>query len=122
MESAFSTTTDTIASATDVAVRIQTPGDTFTRFSFSGSYTGVTGVFEASHDGTTYYPVRGWNEGTGALVTSTVTPGSNASVSYIVPAPGFKYVRFRATAWSTLEATVTMSSGVLGGYFPYPTS
>lgn len=122
METTFNASAGSIGSATATAVKIQSPGDTHSIFAFSGSYTGVTGVFEASLDGTTYYPVRAHNLGTGALVTSTVTPGSNASIAYLVHAPGFKYVQFRATAWSTLAATVAMSSGRWGTAFAYPTT
>jgi hypothetical protein len=115
----MASTTGTITSASSVVTltlpntnRSDDTRDTQAFIGISGSYTGVTGVIEVQLvSGGTWYPKHAMINGTGLVISGTITPGSNATTSWIVDIAGVYAVRFRATAWSTLTANVEIYSG-----------
>lgn len=111
------TTTD-IATSSGTAVQGMANSDTVSRFSFAGTFAGFTGVFEASDNGTDYYPTQAYNAATGAPTSGgTVTLTDDTEIGFVVPCAGMKSVQFRATARTsgTLEV-----SAVSGSWFTAP--
>jgi hypothetical protein len=77
----------------------------------SGTYAGVSFVFEASdNSGTTYFPVQVQRETDGQVVLGD-TPAANASLIYLMDLPGYTTVRVRATAFTSGSAAVRISPG-----------
>lgn len=72
-----------------------------------GTYLGLSFVFEATPDGTNYYPVVGVRTDTGT-VDSGGTGWSNAVQMWEVYAPGQNTFRVRSTALSSGTANVTL--------------
>jgi fibronectin-binding autotransporter adhesin len=105
----------TVDAAADTVVVSLTPGTDGVIFLFSGTYTGLAGVFEGGTDGSTFpYPLAATRSDTGVTTFGTMTlSATNAAVT--VNALGLPYVRFRATVVSTGEASVT--PGTQGSIF-----
>lgn len=111
-------TATTISTSSGTAVQGLANSDTVVRFSFAaGTFAGFTGVFEASTNGTDYYPTRAFKDGDGSAVTGTVTLTDDTAVSYTAPGAGCQKVQFRATARTSGSVVV---SAVSGSWFTAP--
>ncbi len=79
---------------------------------FSGTYAGVNVTIEGSADGgTTWFPVQGYNQSTGAALTagSTGVITTNATIVYtITPLLGLDQMRVRSTAFTSGSAAVVI--------------
>lgn len=73
----------------------------------SGTYTGLSGVFEGSIDGTNYFTVQAYDVGTGKQLTGA-TSLSAANKAVFIFVTGLTHLRFRATALSTGSVLVTI--------------
>jgi hypothetical protein len=105
---ASTTGTSTTAASTVPAAVTNYGNATIT---ISGTYAGVSIIFEVSDDGgTTYYALQAQRESDGA-VFSTDTLATNASIAYLVDCPGVTHLRVRATAWTSGTANVRISPG-----------
>ncbi len=85
--------------------------DTLASFAISGTYGTVTFVLEGSLDGTNFAPLAAVDKSTGAVVTSTVSPGDNTTRVYDVPCASIGPVRLKVTAISTGQLDVSAYSG-----------
>lgn len=71
-----------------------------------GTYSGLSVVFEASIDGTNYFPLQVARENDGAVLTAD-TLATNATVAYLADLPGgVTNFRVRSTAFGTGTANV----------------
>jgi hypothetical protein len=105
-----SSTTGTITTSTST-VPASAVGYGNATITVRGTYAGVSYVFEYSDDGgTSWLPMQVVQEDTGQILLGD-TPGTNASVGYLVDLPGWTNVRVRATAFISGTATVRISPG-----------
>lgn len=113
---ADSTTTGTITANGQTVTVAMTSGQRGFGGSFSGTYAGLTVIFEASYDGgTTYLAVLSASATSSAGAASpSQSPGTNGAVSYIgeVP-PGATHMRARATAYTSGTANVVLAVGTV---------
>lgn len=82
--------------------------------SVSGTYAGVTFLFEASDDGTNYYSVLGVRNDLG-VIESGATLLTNTIRSWDIAIGGFTNFRVRTTAWTSGTAAV----GIIAQSFAY---
>ena len=85
-----------------------------------GTYTGVTFVFEATSDGTNWFPVQGSRVDNGLVGTGLIT-GSTANLAWDIPVGAWSQFRVRATAFGTGPASVFIGSQTLP-YDPAPSA
>ncbi len=80
----------------------------------SGEYAGVTFVVKGrvsrSADAVGY-PLVGINQATGAVVSGTITPGTDGTKSYLFPVAGYTNLVIEPTGFSTGEAIVEVDTG-----------
>jgi hypothetical protein len=100
--------TGTLVSASD-SVSATGLRDSLIAVVLSGTYAGVEAVFEASLDGSVYFPVALSESGTGVLVTETSLL-TNHSVGYgsLVPIRAIDTFRVRAIAHTSGTVNVTI--------------
>jgi len=72
----------------------------------SGTYAGLTFIFEASPDNVTYYTIVGVDSAVLGSSATSVSPGTNASKMYNVTLPGVTKFRIRATAYTSGTANI----------------
>lgn len=84
-------------------------GETVVVAYLSGTYTGLSGIFEASIDGTNYFTIQVYDIATGKQLTGT-TSLSAANKCVFMLVPGLTHVRFRVTALSTGSVVVTLTN------------
>lgn len=80
------------------------------QFSISGTYGTVQFVFEVSLDGTNWAPTSAVLQSTAALVTGTVSPADNSTLSWRVRSADVQYVRLRVTAIASGSVAVAVTS------------
>jgi hypothetical protein len=100
--------TDNLTTATNSTAQRLTAADKQMRWTFTGTYTGVTGYPQGSNDGTNYVNLTGVREDTGAGFNGQI---SNSNCSIICNIGGWSYVRFNCTAISTGTLTVRGDTG-----------
>jgi hypothetical protein len=102
-------TTGSITSATSV-VSASTVGLPTVNFTIHGTYAGVNVTFEASDDGTNFYPINcARSDNTANELTSGVLT-ANQSRSWAANVIGFTSFRVRATAWTSGTANVRITT------------
>lgn len=104
-------TTGNITTSSTTIVATDLTGVGSATVQFSGTFVGVNVVFEASADGTTYFPVQGMNQSTGALTTAGATgvlPSSTTVVYTVSPLLGQTSFRVRSTAFTSGSAAVVI--------------
>lgn len=101
--------TITTAASTVTASSIGLAGNV--TFYVYGTYAGVNVSFEISPDNTNWFPAAATREDNASSeLTSGVLP-ANTARSWTMGAPGFSYVRVRATAWTSGTANVVIVAG-----------
>lgn len=96
--------------ATGSVTHYKTNRALFAQFGISGTYGTVQFVFEVSADGTNWAPTSAVLQSTAALVTGTVSPADNATLSWRVRCADVQYVRLRVTAIASGSVAVTATS------------
>lgn len=112
---ALATQSSTISTATGTAV-LPLTGENATVALIYGTYTGFTCVFEASQDGTLYFPVFAIRSDSQTIEDGTLSPPNSSTRSWILPNGIWSKLRLRATALSTGTVNVVFTSGP--GTFP----
>jgi hypothetical protein len=87
------------------------PAESTTLVQISGTFTVTTFVIEGSFDGTVFFPLVAIAEGTGVVVTGTISPVDSTSVGWRVPSEGLVSVRARTTAVGTGTPVFGLTSG-----------
>lgn len=72
----------------------------------SGTYAGLTFIFEASPDNVTYYTIVGVDSAVLGSSATSVSPGTNGTKMYNVTLPGVTKFRIRATAFGSGTANI----------------
>jgi len=75
-----------------------------------GTYAAVNATFEISPDNTNWFSVSATREDS-AITESTTGLLTNTARAWTMGAPGFSYVRVRATAWTSGTANVAIVAG-----------
>lgn len=108
-EQPLSTSGNIVASGNTVEADVTNMGNA--TITISGTYAGVSFVFEASDDAAaTYFPLQAQREVDGTVMTGD-TPAANASVMYLIDCPGITTLRVRATARTSGTAAVRINPG-----------
>lgn len=76
-----------------------------------GTYAGVNVTFEVSPDNTNWFAWPMQREQSSNVETSTGVLASNGSFAWTTDAPGFSFLRVRATAWTSGTASVVINPG-----------
>lgn len=76
-----------------------------------GTYAGVTAVFEISFDNTNWFPVAATREDSAISESTTGPLPANTVRAWTTGAPGFAFVRVRATAYTSGTANVVIVAG-----------
>lgn len=90
--------------------------DTLTQVQISGTYV-ASFVIEGTLDGANWVGVGAVQNDNRALVTSTITPAANSTLSYDLRSCGFSSVRARVTAYTSGAVNFFLQSGE---YSPSP--
>ena len=99
------TTSSTSITATDLT------GIGSATVQISGTHAGINMIFEATADGTTFFPVQGINQSTNALTTAGATGviATNATVVWTVsPLLGQSQFRVRSTAFTSGSGAIVI--------------
>lgn len=105
-------TTGTITTSASTVGPVAVSNRNVVTVDISGTYAGITFVFEGSTDGgTTYSSVQGVNNATGQA-GSTWTPAANASMTFDFAVGGFTHVRVRSTAFTSGTGNVGITPQV----------
>lgn len=102
--------TGSLAISNDTVVLAQDVRAKFAVFTFSGTYASPVLAFEAL-DGSVAAPVEAVQISDYAPVTGNFSPANNASVSYLVFAPGISRVRVRLVSIGSGSVSVRASAG-----------
>jgi hypothetical protein len=102
----ITTSSSTVTATTDVS-----NAGTITVCIF-GTYAGVNAAFEASPDGTNWFPIIGQRLDAHVTETTTGVLPSNQSRAWDIPIPGPTQFRVRATAWTSGTANVVIIPAV----------
>lgn len=97
----------TSAPTTSTAQQVSASNKTV-RYTFTGTYTGATGVIQVSNDGVSYVNLLGIREDTGAGFTGSI---SAANFSVLANVSGWTYYRLNVTALATGTLVVTADEG-----------
>lgn len=102
------------AAGTSVSASIGSSGNG-TIVLYGGTYTVLTLVFEASYDNTNWFPIDVVRSDGTAVVTTesfTAATATNTARAWNYMAPGYQYVRVRASAFTaTVNPTVVVTQG-----------
>jgi trimeric autotransporter adhesin len=108
LANAATTATGTITTAAS-AVTATVTNYTYALVTLHGTYAGVTfGVNLSDDGGTTYYPAQALTSNF-TLIGQSLTPGTNASVAYLVPVGGATTVQILASAYTSGTANVRIT-------------
>lgn len=108
------TTTGSLAATGSVTLS-KNGTDTLTLVQVSGTYTGVSLVFEGSVDSTNWFGLAALETDTGSLLTGTISPANSATLCWKLPSEGLGGVRLRVTAISTGSLAVVLQSNSFVG-------
>lgn len=97
------TAVGTCGTASSGALMLGVDGFASAAIDVSGTFAGTL-AFEASINGTTYFPVSAYGVGAGAGATTTTAPGQ-----WSVPVSGFKIVCVAFSPYTSGTATVTIN-------------
>lgn len=95
-----------VTGATDVSVSSQGAGSV--TLQVTGTFTGLSGVVQASDDNTNWQNIGFYVSNGGAIVTSGTA--LTATGLWSIPAGGYRSIRFHVTAVSTGTAVVTLNA------------
>ena len=99
------TTSSTSITATDLT------GIGSATVQISGTHAGINMIFEASADGTTFFPIQGQNQSTGVLTTAGATgviPSNTTVVWTVSPLLGQSQFRVRSTAFTSGSGAIVI--------------
>lgn len=108
-------TTGNITASAQTIVATDLTGIGSVTVQFSGTFVGVNVTFEATADGTTWFPVQGMNQSTGSLTTAGATgvlASSTTVVFTVSPLLGHSQFRVRSTAFTSGSAAVVIHPSV----------
>jgi hypothetical protein len=98
-------TSGTITTATSTVTVAAATGYNVATVGITGTYAGVSFVFEGSPDGTNWFTLQGQQTDTGAAAT-TVTSLTNVTRAWDIFVGAWAQFRVRATAWASGTVTV----------------
>ena len=99
------TTSSTSITATDLT------GIGSATVQISGTHAGINMIFEASADGTTFFPIQGQNQSTGVSTTAGATgviPSNTTVVWTVSPLLGQSQFRVRSTAFTSGSGAIVI--------------
>lgn len=114
----FRMTDGNIASAVAVVGPFDVTNYNTVVVAFSGTYAGVTANFEATLDGTNWFPVFGSNTSAASVVSSPAL-GTNQIAAYDIIVGPFIQFRIRSSAWTSGSALTQVAFGT-ESYDPAP--
>jgi hypothetical protein len=107
----LATTTGTITTATSIIGPINVSGYNVASLVTSGTYAGVTAVFEATVDGTTWFAINGYQATTSTLGSGWYGIASANGINQVdLPMGAYTQLRIRASAYTS--GTLTVSIGL----------
>jgi hypothetical protein len=98
----------TITTATSTVTNTGATNYNLATIAVTGTYAGVTAVFEGSPDGTNWFAIQGQQTDTGAAGTGFTTL-TNTTRAWDVFIGAWTQIRVRATAWTSGTATILIS-------------
>lgn len=98
----------TITNATSVVGPISANNFNICTVTISGTFTGVTALFEGTDDGTNWYPMQGCRTDVSVVETGP-TLLSSTNRAWDIAVGGMTQLRVRATAWGSGTANVGMT-------------